>query len=161
MFEQGTPFSIPLLAAHIYYRALITVPSLIHNWVLDCKDRQVSLAVISQTSTHFSPVIIQAELAHAKSAEATSDLVDESFKVKVTSSTNEVVAAYAVDEHQLEIKLKIPGDWPLHKIEVKDVKRVGVDEHRWRAWILVVQQSIWSHVSCSLRLVCYCYDIVD
>ncbi|KAF8624962.1 hypothetical protein AX15_005604 [Amanita polypyramis BW_CC] len=145
LYEQGTPFSIPVLAAHLYYRALLTVPSLIHNWVLDCKDRQLSSAVINYTSTHFSPVIIQAELAHTKSAEVTSDLVDENFKVKVASSTNEVVAAYAVDEHQLEIKLKIPGDWPLHKIEVKDVKRVGVDEHRWRAWILAVQQSIWSH----------------
>jgi len=115
--------------------------------VLDCKERQLSSTVTGYTSTHFSPVIIRAELAHAKSAEATSELVDENFKIKVTSTSNEVAAAYAVDEHQLEIRLKIPADWPLHKIEVKDVKRVGVDEHRWRAWILAVQQSIWSHVS--------------
>ena len=147
VYEPETPFSIPVLTAHLYYRALLTVPSLIHNWVLDCKERQLSSTVTSYTSTHFSPVIIRAELAHAKSAEATSELVDENFKIKVTSTSNEVAAAYAVDEHQLEIRLKIPADWPLHKIEVKDVKRVGVDEHRWRAWILAVQQSIWSHVS--------------
>ncbi|KAJ7249412.1 hypothetical protein C8J57DRAFT_1079753, partial [Mycena rebaudengoi] len=57
---------------------------------------------------------------------------------------NEVVASYLVDEHQLEIKLKIPSDWLLHKIEVKDVQRVGVEETRWRAWILAVQQTLWS-----------------
>lgn len=125
----------------------MTVPSLIHGWVLNCKDRQVSSTVISYTSTHFSLVLIRAELARVKAAEAESDLVDENFKVKVISSTNEVTAAYTVDEHELEIRLKVPSDWPLHKIEVKDVKRVGVDEHRWRAWILAIQQSIWSHVS--------------
>ncbi|KAF8634833.1 hypothetical protein AX17_004084 [Amanita inopinata Kibby_2008] len=145
LYETGTVFSLPLLAAHLYYRALLTVPALIHSWMLDCKDRQMSSAVISYTSAHFSPLIIHAELAHAKSAEATSELVDEAFTIKVMTSTNEVTAAYAVDEHQLEIKLRIPPDWPLHKIEVKDVTRVGVDEHRWRAWILAVQQSIWSH----------------
>ncbi|KAK2461029.1 hypothetical protein APHAL10511_006970 [Amanita phalloides] len=144
-YESGSAFSVPVLAAHLYYRALLTVPSLIHSWVLDCKDRQVSSALTSYTSAHFSPVIIKAELARVKSTEATSELADENFTVKVAASTNEVAAAYAVDEHQLEIRLKIPVDWPLHKIEVREVKRVGVDEHRWRAWILAVQQSIWSH----------------
>lgn len=72
------------------------------------------------------------------------------MSVKVAAAVNEVLASYLVDEHQLEIKLKIPSDWPLHRIEVKDLKRVGVDESRWRAWILAVQQTIWSHVSTEL-----------
>ena len=110
VYEPGTLFSIPVLAAHLYYRALLTAPTLIHSWVLDCKERQLSSAVIGYTSTHFSPLIIQAELAHAKSAEATSELVDENFTIKVTLSSNEVAAAYAVDDHQLEIRLKIPAD---------------------------------------------------
>ena len=92
--------------------------------------------------------MIQAELVYAKSVEGTSELVNENFKIKVTSSLNEVAAAYAVDDHQLEIQLKIPADWPLHKIKVKEVKWVGVNEHQWRAWMLVVQQIVWSQVSC-------------
>jgi len=141
---ESESFSLPLLAAHLYYRALLTVPSLIHHWVLDCKDRQLSSAIATYTSHHFSPFIIQAELAHVKSPEAIAELADENLTVKVASAVNEVVASYLVDEHQLEIKLKIPVDWPLHRIEIKDVKRVGVDENRWRAWILAVQQTIWS-----------------
>lgn len=85
-------------------------------------------------------------MAHVKSPESTALLVDENLTIKVANAVNEVVASYLVDEHQLEIKLKIPSDWPLHKIEIKDLKRVGVDENRWRAWILAVQQIIWSHV---------------
>ncbi|KAM6492444.1 hypothetical protein JOM56_012168 [Amanita muscaria] len=145
LFDSDFSISTPLLTAHLYYRALLSIPSLIHSWVLDCKDRQVSSTVSSYTATHFSPVLIRAELAQVKNVAGTSQLVDESFKIKVTQSTSEVTAGYAVDDHELEIKLKIPVDWPLHKIEVKDVKRVGVEEHRWRAWILAVQQSIWSH----------------
>ncbi|KAJ7074942.1 hypothetical protein B0H15DRAFT_1027322 [Mycena belliarum] len=144
LYEPGSPWSFQVLAAHLYYRALLIVPSLIYNWVLDCKDRQLSSSIATYTSLHFSPVIIMAELAHVKSPEATAELVDENLTIKVAAAVNEVIASYLVDEHQLEIRLKIPSDWPLHKIEVKDVQRVGVDETRWRAWILAVQQTLWS-----------------
>ena len=99
------------------------------------------------TSTHFSPVLIRAELAHVRSPEAQAELVDENLSVKVSVPLNEVVASYFVDEHQLEIRLKIPVDWPLNRIEVKDTKCVGVDENRWRAWVWAVQHTIWAHVS--------------
>ncbi|THV07136.1 hypothetical protein K435DRAFT_710473 [Dendrothele bispora CBS 962.96] len=145
-YEPGPShsFSLKVLAAHLYYRALLTIPSLIHNWALDCKDRSLSSTVATYTSTHFSPLIIKAEIAQVKSAQTTSELVDESLAIKVANLTNEVAASYSVDEHQLEIRLKIPSDWPLHKIEIKDVKRVGVDENRWRAWILAIQQTLWA-----------------
>lgn len=146
VYEPGTTFSVQILAAHVYYRALTTVPSLIHSWLQDCKDRQVSSALTSYTSSHFSPVIIRKELAHVKSPESMERLETDSLKIKVASSVNEVVASYLVDEHQLEIKLKIPTDWPLHKIELRDVKKVGVDDNRWRAWIFGVQQTIWAQV---------------
>ncbi|KAG6916946.1 hypothetical protein DXG01_004633 [Tephrocybe rancida] len=151
-YQAGTMFGLQVLGAHLYYRALLTVPSLIHTWVTDCKDRQLSSSITNYTSQCFSPVIIRTEMAHVKSPESTSLLVDENFTIKVASSVNEVVASYSVDEHQLEIKLKIPTDWPLHKIEIKDLKRVGVDENRWRAWILAVQQIIWSHDLSSMSL---------
>jgi hypothetical protein len=144
VYESGSTWSLQVLAAHLYYRALLTVPSLIYNWVLDCKDRQLSSSIATYTSSYFSPVLIRAELAHVKSPEATAELVDDNLTVKVATAVNEVVASYSVDEHQLEIKLKIPSDWPLHKIEVKDVRRVGVEETWWRAWILAVQQTLWS-----------------
>jgi hypothetical protein len=147
VYQPGSPHTIPVLAAHVFYRALLAIPSLIHGWVLDCKDRQLTNAVTTYTSTYFSPVLIRAELDHVQSHAATDGLADDSMSIKVANAVSEVAAAYSVDEHQLEIKLRIPSDWPLHKIEVKDVKRVGVDENRWRAWVLGVQQTIWAHVS--------------
>lgn len=117
----------------------MTVPSLFRNWLLDCRDRQLSSSVTSYTSNYFSPAIIRTELAQVKSTAAATDLVDENMKVKVANAVNEVTASYAVDEYQLELKISLPPDWPLHGIEIQD-KRVGVSEDRWRAWILGVRQ---------------------
>ncbi|KAF8198654.1 hypothetical protein BJ912DRAFT_1055525 [Pholiota molesta] len=144
-YEPGSLHAIPVLTAHVYYRALLSIPSIIHSWILDCKDRQLTNIVTSYTSTYFSPVLIRSELEHVRSHAASDGLADDAMTVKVASAINEVAAAYSVDEHQLEIRLRIPTDWPLHKIEVRDVKRVGVDENRWRAWVLGVQQTIWAH----------------
>lgn len=152
MYEPGGLHGIPVLTAHLYYRALLAIPSLFHSWILGCKDRQLTNTVTTYTSTYFSPVLIRSELEHVRSHATTDGLADENMSVKVATAVNEVAAAYSVDEHQLEIKLRIPGDWPLHKIEIRDVKRVGVDENRWRAWVLGVQQTIWAHVRLFLAL---------
>lgn len=72
---------------------------------------------------------------------------------KGSSVGGEVVAAYAVDEHQLELRLRIPSDWPLHMIELHDERKVGVEQKRWRAWMMGLQQTIWFRV-CSLSSNC-------
>ncbi|KAF7975675.1 hypothetical protein HWV62_8773 [Athelia sp. TMB] len=143
-YESGMALSLQLLASHLFYRALLTVPSLVRKWLHDCTDRQLYSAVVAYTSQHFSPVIIRTELAHIKDPAATAELVDDTMTIKVAQAVNEVTASYLVDEHQLEITLKMPNDWPLHNVEIKDLKKVGVLEDRWRGWVLGVQQIIWS-----------------
>ncbi|TFY57346.1 hypothetical protein EVG20_g8587, partial [Dentipellis fragilis] len=142
-FDPEDTQSRQLLAAHLYFRALDTIPSLIRSWLLDCKDRTLSNTVTAYTAHHFSPVIISSELRHVKSPE-TAELNDENMTIKVASNLNEISAVYTIDEQQLELTLKIPPDWPLHGIEVKDSKRLGVSENRWRGWLLGVQQIVWS-----------------
>ncbi|KAF7323573.1 Delta-9 fatty acid desaturase protein [Mycena kentingensis (nom. inval.)] len=141
-YDLGSPWSLQVLAGHLYYRALQIIPSLIHSWVLDCKDRTLSTSIGTYTAHHFSSVLIRAELENVRGALL--GLSDEQLSVKVASAVNEVALSYLVDEHKLEIRLRIPADWPLRRIEVKDVQRVGVEEARWRAWILAVQQTLWA-----------------
>ena len=119
---------------------------------MDCTDRQLNTSVVNYTSQHFSQVLIQAELAHVKSAKSLDELTDEHMTIRVASTVNEVTARYLVDEHQLEMTLKMPLDWPLHPIEIKDWKMVGVVENRWRAWVMGVQQTIGIHVSFSASI---------
>ncbi|CCM05109.1 uncharacterized protein FIBRA_07316 [Fibroporia radiculosa] len=138
-YSADSGMSLRLLAAHVYYRALLTVPSLVRGWLSECRDRQLSGAVTAYTANHFSPMIIKTELTQVKSPVATVELLDENVTIKVASAINAVTASYAVDEYQLELTVKLPSDYPLHGIEMHD-KRVGVPEDRWRAWVLGVQQ---------------------
>ncbi|KAI9062239.1 hypothetical protein FKP32DRAFT_1593812 [Trametes sanguinea] len=139
-YSTDSPISLRLLTAHVYYRALLLLPSLIRSWLADCRDRQLSTAVASYTSKYFSPALIRTELARVRDPNATTELSGENVSIKVAGAVNEVTASFTVDEQQLELTVKLPTDWPLHTIEVKNSNHVGVAEDRWRAWELGVQQ---------------------
>ncbi|PIL27721.1 hypothetical protein GSI_10874 [Ganoderma sinense ZZ0214-1] len=142
LYNSDTPLSLRLLTAHLYYRALLIVPSLVRAWLSDCRDRQLHTTVIAYTSRHFSPAIIRTELERVKDPDAVQELggENENVTIKVASAVNEVTAAYAVDELKLELTIKLPVDWPLHTIDIRDSRLVGVTEDRWRAWVLGVRQ---------------------
>lgn len=148
VFEPESPLSLQLLAAHLYHRALLTVPALIRSWISDCTNKQLLTRVLDYTSSYFSPGIIKTELAQVRQPDASSELsTTENLTVKVSPTSGEVTVSYMVDEQALELSIRMPNDWPLHRLEVRDTKMVGVSEDRWRAWILGVQQVIWQQVS--------------
>ncbi|KAF8580184.1 hypothetical protein K439DRAFT_1357639 [Ramaria rubella] len=148
LYDANAPQSLQLLAAHVYYRALLTVPSLIRTWWEDLKDRQLSTAITAFTSSYFSPVLIASELVHVKPSHAEEEeepLMDESFNVKVALAINEVTATFNVDDQQMEIAVKLPVGYPLKTVEVRPIRRVGVPEKVWRKWLFAVQQVVTSH----------------
>jgi hypothetical protein len=147
VFDPDADPALALFAAHVYHRSLTAVPSLIRMWLEACKDRNLHTAFSTYTAQHFSPVIVSQELAQVRDPATLKELSDENFAVKVLGTANEVMATYTVDEKTLELSLKLPSDWPLHAIEIRDTKRIGVAEDKWRAWILGIQQIIWSSVS--------------
>lgn len=75
-----------------------------------------------------------------------SRLGDEKMDVKVISAHREVNTTYTVDENEIKMSLKIPPDWPLHVIEVRGVKKIGVKEDRWMSWISGVRQVVLTQV---------------
>ena len=106
------------------------------------------MRVVDYTSSYFSPGIIKAELAQVRQPDASSELsTTENLTVKVSPASGEVTASYMVDEQALELSIRMPSDWPLHRLEVRDTKMVGVSEDKWRAWVLGVQQVVWQQVS--------------
>lgn len=139
---QLTPASVQTLqglAAHVYYRTLVHVPTQVRDWWMSLRDRQLSIRVAHFTSRYCTPVLAERELRHLRDPAALSRLQDESMSVRILAS-NEVVATYTVDEHPMEIGVRLPSDYPLHGVEIRDLKRVGVSEAQWRAWLLAVQQ---------------------
>ena len=139
------PDCIQVFAAHIYYRTLLTLPSLIRTWWTDSKDRQMSNSFSSFTSAYFSPILIAAELQLLRqSPEETGRerLDDDSLTVKISTASSEVGVVYVIDEQQMELALRLPAEYPLKPVDVRDVRRVGVAETKWRAWLFAIQQLI-------------------
>ncbi|CAG8758059.1 7999_t:CDS:2, partial [Acaulospora colombiana] len=142
------PTAFRVLAAHVYYRALRAIPSLIRSWWADCKDRQLSTAFASYTATYFSPILISSELSNLRDSPdgsgptAREKLEDEALTIKISNSISEVSVIYLVDEQQMEMAIRMPLEYPLKLGDVRDVRRVGVAEDKWRGWLLAVQQII-------------------
>lgn len=133
-----------VLAAHIYFKSLKSIPGLIRTWYSECQDRQLSAAISTYTKTHFSPTLISQELAQFRSsaASASEALADDTFTLKVAPSVNEITATYAVDEQEaFEVAVRLPNEYPLRAAEVKDVRGVAGMENRRRAWLFGVQNA--------------------
>ncbi|EJD43916.1 hypothetical protein AURDEDRAFT_185239 [Auricularia subglabra TFB-10046 SS5] len=138
LYDPASLLSARLLAAHLYFRALQCVPSLVRAWFVKSSDRQLHNAVSTFTSSYFSPPLIAHLLAPLRSLPADSELREENWAVRTSAS--EALLAYTVDEQSLEIALRLPADWPLKGAEVREVRRVGgIPENKWRAWVLGAQ----------------------
>ena len=138
------------LLIHLYYLSLKHLPSMAKAWWIDCPGRHKVSRIESWTEKFISPLVIADELATvdewvSKSSER--DAEDESFKVKVSKKAKEVTAGYDVDEQTMQIVIKLPGAYPLRQATVEGINRVGVDEKKWRSWLINTQGVITFSVS--------------
>lgn len=142
--QDEDEFSRDALAAHVFYRALQMTPGLIRDWHKSIKDRQTATAIGTIVSRHFSPALIESELSVLKLPGALGELEDDTMSIKVPTGAPEISAKYIIDEQPLEIAIRLPSDFPLKAVEVKEVSRFGVTEPKWRGWLLNIQQMIMS-----------------
>jgi hypothetical protein len=150
------------LASHLFYRALVTIPSALRTYYESLKDRQLSMSMLNFTARHYSPVIIQNEFAALRQPAAMAQLTEEGLNVKIaqgggatvaagSAGSSEAIASYVVDEQPMEIGIRLPAEFPLRGVEIRDLRRVGVPENKWRGWLMSVQQTITSRVGLSHR----------
>ncbi|ORX97819.1 hypothetical protein K493DRAFT_11347 [Basidiobolus meristosporus CBS 931.73] len=136
-------FALPLLAAHIYFRTLMSTPSLVRSWWIESRNRQLNLAVDTYTEKYFSEMIIQQELLQIQKDDVKSQLEDDNMSIKI-SRTNDVTATYKIDDTALEMVIRLPTNFPLRQVDVEGTRRVAVTEARWRSWLLAVTSVIVS-----------------
>ncbi|KDN48409.1 hypothetical protein RSAG8_03001, partial [Rhizoctonia solani AG-8 WAC10335] len=145
LYDQSFTYAQNVLAAHIYFKSLKSIPGLIRIWYSECQDRQLSASISAYTKAYFSPALISQELEQFRSsaASASEALADDTFTLKVAPSVNEITASYAVDEQEaFEVAVRLPSEFPLRAAEVKDVRGVAGMENRRRAWLFGVQNTI-------------------
>ncbi|GAA5836983.1 hypothetical protein JCM11251_004464 [Rhodosporidiobolus azoricus] len=144
-FDASSPLTLPVFAAHVYYRALQAVPSIIRSYWSSLQNLALSRTLQSFTSRNFSPLLISDELSVLRdpSTSIGRQLRDnDDFTVKVAANGSEVKVTFVVDEESMELGIKVPTEFPLAGVEVRDVRKVGVTDKQWRAWLLGMQQVI-------------------
>lgn len=106
----------------------------------------MSNAFVAFVSRQFSPILISRELKPLKEEQQAtkkpSPMDEDPMNIKVSSTVNEIRAVYNIDDQALELTIRLPSDYPLSPIEIRDSKRIGVSENTWRAWMFAVQQTI-------------------
>ena len=143
-FDIDDYISLAVFGGYLFYRALKFTSSQVRNWWSTNQNKQLQLVVNSFTSKYFSPVIVSEELSQLRNKDVLKSLQNESFSIKIATNASEVMATYIVDDQPMEMGIKLPQLFPLEPVEVRNIRRVGVNERQWRAWLLSVQQVIGS-----------------
>ncbi|CAI2178767.1 13194_t:CDS:10 [Funneliformis geosporum] len=140
--QHSFDLGIPLLCAHLYYRSLKHIPSIVRIWWSECKKRQLSIAVDSYTEKYFSPVIIQNQLEMLQSEDVKSQLEDDKFSIRIARSSNEVIASFMVDEYVMELSIRMPNNFPLRQAEFSTLERMGTREVADLKWAKLPVQTV-------------------
>ncbi|GAV29644.1 hypothetical protein PMKS-003145 [Pichia membranifaciens] len=109
------------------------------NWFHSIKDKQFQQSVEKFIIRFISPELINDILSTLSDKNA---LEDPEFKININRKTNEIKCHYNIDEQKMEISILLPSNFPLSQITVNGISRVGVDEKKWKSWIMSAQYVI-------------------
>lgn len=128
------------LLIHLLYIALREFGTVSQLWFNSVRDLQLKSNIEKIIVNHISPILVNQEMESL--SKKNKDLVDDVFKIKLNSSSNEIRCLYEIDEKNLILDFKLPFNYPLSNIKVNGITRVGVDEKKWKNWILSSQYVI-------------------
>lgn len=148
--EEKVEQDVQWLLTHLYYLALLNLPSLVKAYVLDLRSRTIPQAIETWTAKYISPLIILASLRDVadwaeKSVKDDPDY--ENMTVKVGLRSREINVGYMVDEQTMTIRVTLPEAYPLDSAKVTSVNRVAVREEKWQSWLRGCQGVITFSVS--------------
>ncbi|BFZ56183.1 hypothetical protein PYCC9005_003225 [Savitreella phatthalungensis] len=127
------------LPARLYYLCLLNMPAATRSWSMSLRDRQLSAQIESLTSKFFAGSVIEAVVAPVKEPVNVKALSSEDIEVRLLDGGREIITSYELDDQKLEMAIRLPSTYPLRNIAVEGLKRVGVKDNQWRAWILASQ----------------------
>lgn len=126
-------------ATHLYHLCLLHIPALVRSWWIDCKDRTLSTAVEQLTEKNYSTLLIQSDVQSLQSEQSKSLLKDDNLSIRVSNGGRDIFTTYEIDEQKMEMAIRIPANYPLRRVVVEGLQRIGVKDNQWRAWLLASQ----------------------
>lgn len=109
------------------------------NWFHSIKDRQLQQNIEKFIVRFISPELINDILSTLSNKNS---IEDSEFKININKKINEIKCLYNIDEQKMEISITLPSNFPLSQITVNGISRVGVDEKKWKSWIMSAQYVI-------------------
>ena len=123
------------------YNFMANFPSLAREYYQDC-DRRIYDMVYPIISKVISPAIMENEIRKIEISQA--DLSTQNLSFTLFKSTKEILADYIEGEVEVQLKLKIPNEYPLKGIEIECTKHLKISEMKLRRWILSISKTISS-----------------
>ncbi|KAG7821391.1 hypothetical protein KL909_004278 [Ogataea angusta] len=109
------------------------------TWFQSIRNKQHKSQIETFIVKNVSPLLIDETLAGLEKKDT---IEDPEFSIRLNRTTNEVRCVYQIDEQKLEMSIVLPKNYPLSAISVNGTARIGVDEKKWKSWILSCQYVI-------------------
>lgn len=109
------------------------------TWFQSIRDKQMKSKVEMMFKKWISPLLINDILSTLSNK---TSVEDDDFKILINRKFNEVKCLFEIDEQMMEISITLPDTYPLSPISVNGVSRIGVDEKKWKSWIMSAQYVI-------------------
>ena len=129
-------------AAHLYFLCLTHVPALVRTWWIECNDRSLCAAVESLTEKNYSGPLIQSDVKTLQSDQSKNIFSDENLSVRISNAGRDIYTTYEIDEQKMEMAIRLPPNYPLRRVTIEGLQRVGVKDAQWRAWLLASQSML-------------------
>ncbi|KAJ2753356.1 hypothetical protein GGI19_003187 [Coemansia pectinata] len=144
-----------VLAYHLIYRLTWAFPATLRSWWTGLSQafRGTSIAVEGFMAKYVCPMIIETEIKRirqqvnneepeddtVRKPTAITKVLEEYDEATVRPSSTQVTLTYTVDDSTLEILVKVPPTYPLSLPVFESLRRVAVNEKRWRCWLVAAQ----------------------
>ncbi|GMM30787.1 ubiquitin-protein ligase [Martiniozyma asiatica (nom. inval.)] len=109
------------------------------TWFQSIRNRQLKQSVEKFFTKYISPQLID-DIINNLSQQ--NNIEDDEFKVIINRKVNDIKCLYEIDDQKMEISISLPSNIPLEPITVVGISRIGVDEKKWKSWIMSAQYVI-------------------
>ncbi|ODV82707.1 hypothetical protein CANARDRAFT_30626 [[Candida] arabinofermentans NRRL YB-2248] len=128
-----------LLVNLLYFSCKYLGGNLTQTWFQSIRNKQLKTAVEKFVMKSVSPLLIDEILSGLNTKNS---LEDDEFVIRLNKFNNEIKCFYEIDEQKIEMGISLPSNYPLSRISINGVSRLGVDEKKWKSWILSCQYVI-------------------
>lgn len=114
-----------LFSVYTLVNFMKSFPSLARKYYSEC-DRQLQDIVIPYIKQIVSPAILENEIKKIEMAQI--NIGGHQLSFQLFKSTKEIITTFKRGEVELQLKIKIPADYPLKTVEVEVSKQIKLPE---------------------------------